>query len=173
MLVYKLLPFKQYTLITKLPTQEVRKRIIKFIEEKQNTSAPAGTLQAFEGKLLGDRFVLSRVMRRRNSFLPVVTGDIAGFFGHTQVYIKIELTRFILIFIFGWVAILGLLCGGLLIIGLVQFQHILQQGFSLLLLIPFGLFLVGSLLTILPFKRETKRSIQLLSELLDGKAVPG
>jgi hypothetical protein len=55
----------------------------------------------------------------------------------------------------------------MIIAGFSHYKQIMQHGFSPAVLGPFGMFVFGVLLTILPFKYESKKSIQFLSGLLD------
>jgi len=167
----KYLPFENYVLTTKLPTLEVLKRITDNIEPRQGftiSSFNRKYAKPYTGHINGLTFTMSRNINYRNSFSPIITGQIETFLGETQIKVKMRLVSFVLVFISFWLGVVGLVCIGMIIAGLSQFKQILQNGFSPAVLIPFGMFAFGCLLTILPFKYESKTSIQFLSKLLDS-----
>jgi len=75
----------------------------------------------------------------------------------------------VLIFMSIWLGIVVLVCLGTLLIGLLNIAEILRTGFSPMLLIPFGMFIFGSLLTNLAFQTESKQSKEFLATLLHGQ----
>jgi hypothetical protein len=167
-----ILPFENYTLTTKLPVQEVVKRLSENVETKKKTFfsfTARNTTKPYEGRILSDIFTINRVINYRNSFLPVITGHITSFPGQTQINIKMRLATFVLIFISFWLGVVALVYIGTLIAAVVQLQGILRHGFSPMVLIPFAMLLFGSLLTIFAFKGESKNSKDFLAELLEGQ----
>jgi hypothetical protein len=167
----KYLPFQKFVITTKLPTLEVLKRISDNIEQRQGftiSSFNRKYTKPYTGHINGLTFTMSRNIKYRNSFAPVITGQIETFLGETQIKVKMRLVNFVLIFISFWLSVVGSVCIGIIIAGLSQFKQILQNGFSLAVLIPFGMFAFGCVLTILPFKYESKTSIDFLSKLLDS-----
>lgn len=166
----KYLPFEHYVLTSKLSVEEIKKRLADNIEKNRifrfsgfshNTSKP------YEGQIEGDKFTISRVINYRNSFLPVIKGSVSSYLGKTQIDVKVRPTIFVLIFISIWLGLVGLVCMGIIIIGLFQFQDILRNGFSPMVFIPFGLFVFGSLLTYFGFKIESKKSKTFLMSLFE------
>lgn len=167
MILTKLVPLEHHVLITKLSSLEVRKRIAGCIAPTKNEAISDST-KLYTGELSGDSFTISRIIHYRNAFLPVISGDIAGgFTSPTQVFLEMKLTRFFLVFIYSWIGVVGLVCVGILAAGLIQFRQVMQNGFSPLLLVPFGLFLLGCVLIIIPFRMESKKSKKFFDQLLD------
>ena len=111
---------------------------------------------------------MSRNINYRNSFLPLITGQVTTFLGQTQVNIKMRPVTIVLIFISFWLGVVGLVCLGILLIGLLKFRQILQEGFSPMLFIPFAMFAFGCLLTHFAFKGESKNSKEFLARLLES-----
>lgn len=174
MIINKILPLERYILTTHLSTMEVRQRIADSITTSKNTDAAASTTypsKPYTGEVSGDSFTISRIIDYRNAFLPVISGDISGFISPTKVHIEMTLTRFWLIFLYSWIGVIGIICAGILLICILQFRQVLQSGIPLILLLPFAMFAVGCFLTIVPFKREIKRSKQFLAQLLDGQEI--
>lgn len=168
------LPFENYTLITKLSIEDVCKRISENIEPKKTaifSFLSCNSTKPYEGELVGDSFNISRIINYRNSFLPIIKGQITTSLGQTQIKIKMRPATFVLIFISIWLGIVGLFCIGFLAAGILQ---ILRHGFSpieLFVLFPFGMFLLGYLLTFFAFKSESKKSKEFLARLLEGQEI--
>jgi hypothetical protein len=159
-------------LASKLSVEEVTRRLADNIESKKNSIFSGfnkTSNKPYEGQILGDTFTISRIINYRNSFLPVITGHISTFLGKTQINVKMRPVTFVLIFISLWLGIVGFICLGIFLTGIFQFQQILQNGFSPMILIPFGMFLFGCLLTTLAFKAESKKTKEFLEQLLEGQ----
>lgn len=165
------LPFEEYVLTTRLSVNEVLRRLDDNIQEKQGFSISSfnrNYSKPYTGQITGTTFKMSRNINYRNSFLPVITGQITTYVGQTQVNIKMRPATFPLIFISFWLGFVGLVCMGILFIGLLQFRQIIQNGFSPMIFIPFGMFAFGCLLTHFAFKGESKNSKEFLATLLES-----
>ena len=172
MTLKKFLPFENYVITSRLPVEEVRKRLADNIEPKKSLRLSVfnrDSNKPYEGQILGDTFTISRIINYRNSFLPVITGHISTFLGKTQINVKMRLVIFVLIFISFWLGSIELICLGIILVGLIRFKQVLQNGFSPMILIPFGMFLFGCLLTIFAFKAESKKSKYFLEKLFEGQ----
>lgn len=162
----KYLPIESYTLVTKLPVEEVLKRLADNIEPEKIIRFSLfnkATGKPYEGQMVGRTFKITRIIDYRNSFLPVITGRISSFLGETEIKVKMRLSPFIFVFMSFWLGTVVFF--GLQIIYTQLFE--LRQ-FSSVILAPLGMFLFGYLLTILPFKAESKKSKAFLATLFDG-----
>ena len=167
------LPVEDYVLITNLTADQVLNRIGGNIQPAPRLSFPSIRInytKPYSGHITGRTFTMSRNISHRNSFLPVITGEITTFTGQTQVRIKMRPASFVLIFMSVWLGIIGLACIGILLIGIVRFGQILQEGFSPMLLVPFGMFAFGCVLIHFGFKSESKNSKLFLAKLLESKS---
>ena len=171
MILKNVLPFENYVLTTRLSADEVLKRVAANIQQKQAFSFSTFSrnyTKPYTGQITGTTFKMSRNIYYRNSFLPIITGQITTYLGQTQVNIKMRPVIVALIFISFWLGIVGLVCIGILLLGLLQFRQILQNGFSPMLFIPFGMFVFGCLLTHFGFRGESKNSKEFLARLLES-----
>lgn len=171
MILKNVLPFENYVLTTRLSVDEALKRIADNIQQRQSFSLSKFSrnyTKPYTGQIIGTTFTMRRNINYRNSFLPIITGQITTFLGQTQVNIKMRPVTVVLIFMSFWLGIVGLVCIGMLLAGLLQFKQILQNGFSPMLFIPFGMFAFGCLLTHFSFKRESKNSKKFLAGLLES-----
>jgi len=171
MILKNFLPFENYVLTTRLSAVEVLKRIAANVQEKQGFSFSTFSrnyTKPYTGQIIGTTFTMSRNINYRNSFLPIIKGQITTYLGQKQVNIKMRPVIIVLIFISFWLGIVGLVCIGMLFAGLLQIKQILQNGFSPILFIPFGMFAFGCLLTHFAFKGESKNSKEFLARLLES-----
>lgn len=171
MVLKNILPFENYIITTILSVDEVLKRIADNIQQKQSfsfTTFSPNYTKPYTGQIIGTTFTMIRNINYRNSFLPIIKGQITTHLGQTQVNIKMRPSTVVLIFISFWLGIVGLVCIGILLAGLLHIKQLLQNGFSPMLFIPFGMFAFGSLLTNFAFKGEGKNSKEFLERLLDS-----
>jgi len=170
----KYLPFENYILSTQLSVDEICNRLNRNIEPRKININPFQSRNAskpYEGELIGDTFKISRIINYRNSFLPVIKGQITKSFGQTFVKVKMRPDILVLIFMSFWMGIVGLACIGVLIGTLIYW---INQGLSfvnLLLIVPFAMFLFGFSLLYFGFKYESKMSKAFLEELIEGKEI--
>lgn len=165
-----LLPFDNYILVTELSETEVIKRISDNVEPRNNISMMGmrpsnGTRKPYAGMVKGHNFEISRVIDYKNSFLPVIKGEVASFLGKTEVKIKMSPHIGVLLFCAFWMFMVLVGCIG------VSFVMI-HDGFEPMLLIPFGMAVFGSLLFTVPYKIEAKKSRHFLAELLEEDDIP-
>ncbi|MBN9386319.1 MAG: hypothetical protein J0H74_36510 [Chitinophagaceae bacterium] len=170
--IKKYLPIGKYTLTSRLPVEEVKRRLADNIDPKRGlrlSTYRKNSTKPYEGEILGNTFTISRVIDYKNSFLPVIKGNISTFSGKTKINIKIRPVLFVLIFMTIWLGVVGLVCLGIIFTGLAQIREISQHRFSPMLLIPFAMFIFGCLLITLSFKTESERSKKFLLQLWEAQ----
>jgi hypothetical protein len=170
----KYLPFENYNLTTKLSNDDILKLIGENIQPKRAFSLKNlsyNYTKPYTGEVSKNSFKMSRNINYRNSFLPFITGKITSFLGETEVNIKMEPVSFVLIFMSVWLGVVGLVCIGMFLMGILRIKEVLQNGFSPMLLIPFLMFGFGYALTYFSFKVESKKSKEFLAKLLDGSEI--
>jgi hypothetical protein len=158
-----ILPIEKYTLETKLTPGQVYERI------SRNTS-PAGFFRRdsgeglFRGKVSPESFTISRVINYRNSFIPEISGEVTTFLGKTQVNIRMRPFISVLVFMCFWLGGVALGCVMMLISGIGA-----RDSSSFFTLIPFAMFIFGSLLFVSAFRYEVGKAKKLLAELLEAE----
>ena len=157
----KILPFEEIIFHTALSKNHVLKIL------SNNTGEPIHAFKytldhnkPFEGSVSEREFKVWRVIRYRNSFLPRLIGVIDEVDDGCNIKIQFRLHRFVSIFMIFWFSLLGIGCLGLLLI-------IMGGEFNIFMIIPFGMFLFGAFLTILPFKYEVKKAKQILNKIFE------
>jgi hypothetical protein len=173
----KYLPVENYTLSTKLSVDEVCNCIAANVAPKRRHSLvfyDKKVTQFYEGQLKEDTFTISRVINYRNSFLPLIFGTVSSFAGQTQVKIKMRPVVSVLIFMSVWLGIIGVVCLCIIFVALMhitEIDRVFKQGFSPIILIPFGMFIFGSLLSYFAFKKESKMAKEFLQKLLMAEEI--
>jgi hypothetical protein len=168
----KYLPFENYVLTTNLSVDEVRNRIISNIEAKRTrfiTSSNNNTSKPYEGTFFNNTFKISRIINYKNSFLPEITGEISQAWGKTEISIKMKPVIYVLIFMAIWLGGVALACIGVLVVGIINFKDIIHNGFSPMVLTPFGMSIFGYLLITFGFKYESKIAKEYLKNLFEAQ----
>lgn len=165
-----LLPYRRIAIETPLSPDEVRKRIDSVVEPRRWLRSPwASGERAYEGVWKGDHFRISRIIHHRNSFLPVIRGEILPWYlGKTTVVLRMRPAIGVLIFMAVWLGGVGSICIGML---MAVFRQIGRQTLTISAapsLIPFGMFAFGAVLLYGAFLNEAGKSRRFFSELLNG-----
>jgi len=142
----KFFPFENLTYRSPLSEVEVMQQLSTLIRSGQ-----------YSGSLNGQTFNIQRVIRYRNSFLPLIKGSIQDSFDGTMITVKMRLHLFVLIF-------LGIWIGGVVFALLRTFIASYKSG-SALSFLPLGMLLFVYLLTTLAFKFESNKAEKDLQQL--------
>lgn len=100
----KFFPYENYNLISPLKPEEAIKKLAVVVV----TSGPATLLSAskadkyYQGKLAGSGFKVSRIIGYRNSFRPLIKGEIQDAAG-SEIHIKMRMHKAVLIFCCIWI----------------------------------------------------------------------
>ena len=84
------IPFENFTLVTPLSKDEVRKRLLENTEPKKFFRMPfrsPDSHKLYEGEVRGYEFNIRRIIHYGNGYLPVVEGRIVPAAGKTMVHI--------------------------------------------------------------------------------------
>jgi hypothetical protein len=142
-----------------LESKKSKDEIIQIM--KENTSPARSAFyrnydEFFNGKILEDSFKLQRNINYRNSFLPVLIGEINENDSCTRITIRTRMNFFVIVFLLIWFGGVSLGC---LITPFADFE--IQFKF-----IPYLMLFAGILITVLPYNYETKKAKEKLEELL-------
>ena len=165
----KYLPFEKLTYKTSLASEEILKRLRENIEPKK-TFRMTGLFGSkdhkhYEGSIEGRSFSISRIIHYRNSFLPIIKGEIASKHDGTHIHIQMRLHTIALIFMALWCGILGL------VFLVISFDSLNEGSFDPFLLIPLGMLLFGYLMTVGGFKYESGKSKKWLKDLFEAAEI--
>lgn len=170
-----ILPFDRYTLTTNLSEAEVLKRLGDNVDTQRKISTVGVSRwgsntsldKPYAGTIKNNQFEIARILvNSKNSFLPMIKGEISVFLGKTEVKIKMSPHIAVLIFSVFWMVMVIFAC-------VVVSSLLISDPNTMLsnpaLFIPFGMFIFGCLLFTLPYKYEAKKSRKFLAALLDGE----
>lgn len=156
------LPFETLVIETSLSKEEVAINLANNIEpEKIIRFWIKPDRKAFEGRLINDEFKITRIISYRNSFLPVIKGRLQTIGNSTHITMKLRPHLSVILFVTVWFSIIGLA----LVITLASAD---SYG---VLIIPFGLLLLGYALMMGCYLFESSRAKQILTEITKGKIV--
>lgn len=164
-----LLPFDNFKLLTTLTQTEVKDRIESITERRKAYRLfPEKTEKPYQGEIIGEAFEISRLVRGRNAFLPMIKGCISVYAGQTQIGIRMQLSIAVLIVMTCWLGTIGSMCLGLIASGALQFNELTLHRYSSPTLVPFGLFAFGYSLLIVVYRVESYKSKAFLKRLLEA-----
>ena len=162
------LPFERFAIESPLAAAQVVCRLRDATESRRLFSGrPTLGEKTFIGSVTEGEFRITRAISYQNSFLPIVRGRIEQVGEGTRVEISMRLSPLVLAFMCFWLAFAALFFVGFLAASLSRHQ---LTGF---VLIPLGMFVFGSVLTVGGFKLEARRAREQLESLLRAEpAIP-
>ncbi|WP_212004448.1 hypothetical protein [Chitinophaga sp. HK235] len=169
----KFVPFEDYTLITYLSPEEVKRRLEEKLNLKRRTFSFSFGSQSdpdrpYEGTFQGNKFVIKRIINYRNSFLPEITGVVTHEVVHTAIKIKMTMAVFVYAFLAIWMLLMSVI---LFSVKSSTGENIIPLG--MLGNIPFLpqvlLCLFVYAVTLGAFKYESIKSKKFLAALFEGR----
>jgi hypothetical protein len=168
----KILPIETYTLTSRVSAEEIERRLFENVEPKKILRVLLlrnAATKPYQGKISDNRFKISRIIRYRNSFRPIIAGHIRSSGGQTLIEIRMRPTIYVIIFMTIWLGMVGSVFLILLLGGIFHVQGIVKENFLLGLFITFLMFLFGWCLTYFGFKYESKKSRQFLLKIFEAQ----
>lgn len=164
----KFLPVENITYKTRLREEEIVKRLSGIIEPEKvvrmNIFSSSPT-KSYQGQINGLTFDITRIIRYRNSFLPMIHGTIERDFDGLKIKVKMRLHTFVIVFLCVW-------CGGVGIVCIASLSQAFDgSAFDPNMLIPFGMLLFGYLMAIGGFKFESYKSKKDLQTLFEAEII--
>ena len=158
-----ILPHEDYQLITSLPEEEVVELISGQIEPQQTWRLAQfrsnKNQKPYEGVITGNIFKIIRIIRYRNSFLPMISGTIKQQGESTRIHIEMKIMPLATLFI-------TLLIGVILIMGIsFLFIGLHDRSFLPAIAVPVIMFGMGYFMVYWGFKLESAKSKKFLREL--------
>ena len=93
-----LIPYDQAILKTSLTVEEVYQKLAEVIEPRKYFHFTRDHAY-FEGSLDKTQFKISRIIHYRNSFLPVIMGELRDELDKTAVILRMRLNWFVIVFL--------------------------------------------------------------------------
>jgi hypothetical protein len=100
-------PFERLTIETPLTPEEARQRLAEVVEPKRLFRFFSRDHKPYQGDLDGYHFEVTRIIHYRNSFLPVIKGEIRSGLGGSVIDITMQPHLFAIIFMTLWFGVAG------------------------------------------------------------------
>lgn len=157
-----LIPYETVSYTTNLSKEAVRERLAEVVRPTMSFSFsfwkdPGG--KEYRGEVNEDGFEIVRIIRGRNSFIPVISGDISEQVGGCTIAVSMRLHFFVMVFIVFWCGIVGM--------GAVS-ALVSSHGNAV---VPICMLLFMYFMTIIGFNIEKNRSIKDLQRILDAEVI--
>lgn len=161
----KFLPYERLKIITSLSVDEVLKRLNNSIEPKRYFRLLGSGTKPYQGSVEGSHFEVSRIIGYRNSFLPMIKGDLQSEISGCSVYITMHPKIFVTAFMIVWLGGVGFF--------FLTFLYSLASSSTdpSIVLIPGGMFVFGYGLFLGGFKFESIKSRKFFRELFEAREV--
>jgi hypothetical protein len=166
----KFLPYEHLKIKSALSSQEVLKRLNNVIEPKRYLRLFGTREKPYEGKAEGEHFEVSRIIGYRNSFLPMINGDIQTDINGCTIYISMRPHILVIAFMVFWLGSVGIGFLGSLISFIPLFGQNSTTHSSLILPLG-GMFAFGYGILLGCFKFESIKSKDFFLDLLEAKEV--
>lgn len=98
----KLAPYHRFELTSALSQMDALRAIASRIEERKwfrITAMSAANDERFDGTVTGNRFSITRIMGYRNSFAPVIEGEVAEGGSFSRIIVTMRPSIFVAIFL--------------------------------------------------------------------------
>lgn len=156
-----LLPFETLNIATILTFSEVLERLDEVVEPPKifRLTLFKRPAKPYEGTITGNTFKIGRIVNGRNSFLPVIEGEIHPQAPGCSVKIRISLPKFVIIFMIYWLWTTGSI--GMFAL----FAWWVERSVGPIFLPLLGMFIFGWLLCLIPFRIEAKGTTKFLHTL--------
>jgi hypothetical protein len=166
----KFLPYERLKINTALSSQEVLKRLETAIEPKRYFRFFGSGTKPYQGSVEGSHFEVSRIIGYRNSFLPVIKGDVQGEISGCSVYLTMQPHILVTAFMIFWMGGVGLFFLGFLysVASSLTQPHTTDPTLAL---VPAGMFIFGYALFMGGSKFESIKSKKFFRELLEARGV--
>jgi len=159
-----LIPFESLTITTSLTCSEVLRRLDEVVTFPKLfriilpwVPPPA---KLYEGTISGNSFKINRIIIGRHLIFPIIQGDIRPQTFGSSIKIRMSLHKIVIAFLILWLWTTGS-------IGLFSlFAWLVEPSVGAIFVPILGMFILGWLLCLIPFKIEAKAATKFLSILL-------
>lgn len=161
------LPFDNFTITTNLNAEQSIQKLLDVVELPKNLRSyeiwEKSPSKPYEGKMYGYNFKINKIIKYRNSFLPIIEGRICPDVIGCQIIIQMKLHIAVIIFMLFWM-------GNLLLVALSFIVAMLADNKipPFLGLAPLGMGLFAYFLCMMSFNFEARKSKQFLEKLFQS-----
>ena len=159
------LPFEKLTYSTKLSREEALAKLAENIAPEKPFgfgSSKTVSSKPYVGQCHGNAFNVKRAIGYRNSFLPMIKGEVISDTGGTKVHVTMRPSVFVLAFMAFWMTGVGVAC-------VVTIFSADQQDVSFFSYIPFIMLLFGLGMLYGGFKIEANIAKKDLARIFEAR----
>ena len=158
-----LLPYQRLIFESPLSKEEVVRRLTLEVATRQfGWRWSDERTETFEGTVSEESFQINRIIRYRNSFLPVIQGRISPHARGVQIAVTMRLHVAVLIFSIVWLSFVGF--------GVTAFvsEFLETRRVEVGALIPIGMMIFFYLMVTIGFGVEANKASKLLGKIFDA-----
>lgn len=157
-----LIPYQKLVFDSPLSQEEaVRRLALEVAKPRSGWQWREKRTEKFEGTVSDESFQISRIIRYRNSFLPVIQGRFSPFGSGVRIEVTMKLHVIILIFSLLWLSFVGFP-----VLGAVM-QFLMTGRFEEAGWIPCAMLVLFFLMTAIGFGIEAHKAKKLLSRIFE------
>lgn len=171
-MIKKILPFEKLIYRSTLSKEDLLAHLQNEIEAEKSFGFGAHQFsysKPYIGKVSNSTFEIKRAINYRNSFLPLIKGEIENDINGSKINVKMNLVEIVKVFMIIWLG--GVLIGCVATSYNIIFNNGLNSEGGIFMFIPFFMLIFGVVLVFFGFKAESKKSIQDLEEILKAKII--
>jgi hypothetical protein len=158
-----LLPYKRLVFESQFSKEEIIRRLLAEVASRRlSFGIFENRIEKFEGEVSETGFKISRILRYRNSFRPVVEGEFFPLVKGVRIEVRMRLQMIVMLFSIVWLSFVAVGAGAII------FQIISTGGFATGMFIPFGMLLFYLLLMTIGFGVEANKASRLLSDIFEA-----
>jgi len=159
-----LLPYQKLLFNSPLSREELTRRLAREVSKSRwGFALFERRTELFEGTITSEGFKVSRIIRYRNSFLPVISGNFSPTANGVRVDVTLRLHRAVLAFSVVWFSFV-VLGAAAVALELLRSRH--PESFMPLAMLAFSYLLVT-----LSFGFEARKARRLLGEIFEAEAL--
>lgn len=169
-MIKKILPFEKLIYRSNLTKEELLAHLQNEIEAEKSFGFGANNFsysKPYIGKIYNNTFEIKRAINYRNSFLPIIKGEIQNDINGSKINVKMSLAEIVKVFMIIWLG--GVFIACLATLYTLIFTNGLNSEGRFFMFLPFFMLAIGILMVYFGFKTESKKSEKDLEEILKAK----
>ena len=167
-----LLPFEELFYRSKLTKEDLLLHLQNEIEAEKSFGFGVNNFsysKPYVGKIFNNSFEIKRAINYRNSFLPIIKGEIKEDINGSKVIVKMSLVELVKVFMIIWLGGVSVAC--IAVTYNILFNNGLNSEAGFFMFIPYVMFIFGIAMVGFGFKIESKKSAQDLERILQAKII--
>ncbi|PAX51609.1 hypothetical protein [Brunnivagina elsteri] len=98
----KFLPYERLTIYSHLAPESAMQKLTDVVETSPNKKLRGSMIKPYRGEITGYKFKISRIINYKNSFLPVINGEIKSAMDGCCIHLKMQPHVMVICFMIVW-----------------------------------------------------------------------